>query len=105
MNGICAEGEDGQDNFCICHTGDSFLQTRKKPRENSTSFFSISGWKGEACDQCVPYWDCPNKAADACNLPNECFCAPGTEDPEGLCQNEFLNQSGGTVADGAKKKK
>ena len=25
VNGVCAEGEDGGDNFCICHTGNSIF--------------------------------------------------------------------------------
>ena len=52
-------------NFCICETG----------------------WSNDLCDQCVPYWECPNKdESTACIKPNECLCPDGTEDPKGLCQ-------------------
>merc|ERR1711862_962978 len=37
-----------------------------------------TGWKSKACDECVPYWNCPNQGKDACNLPNECLCHNGS---------------------------
>ena len=52
-------------NFCICETG----------------------WKNDLCDQCVPYWECPNTdESTACKKPNECLCPRGVEDPKDLCQ-------------------
>ena len=67
-NGECVEGPEDQDNFCICETG----------------------WKGDDCKQCVPYWECPNQGEDACNVPNECLCGETVDDPNGLCNNTDL---------------
>ena len=36
-HGKCVEGKGA--NFCLCNTG----------------------WKGETCDDCCPYWNCPEK--------------------------------------------
>ena len=48
------------------------------------------GWKGEKCDMCVPYWNCPNNITDpndlqgiaenglACEVPNQCWCKIGS---------------------------
>ena len=43
------------------------------------------GWRGEACDECRPYCDCPNQKVNACMFPNECHCEVNTNDPKGLC--------------------
>ena len=55
------------------------------------------GWKGSACNECVPYWECPNQSIDACNLPNECHC-DGSNDSKGLCFHEDLAKSNITAA-------
>ena len=57
------------ENFCICETG----------------------WSGEACDRCVPYWDCPETVEESCVNPNECICTtPNLNDPKELCQNPMI---------------
>ena len=67
VNGKCVEADP--DNCCICETG----------------------WQGEKCDQCVPYWDCPERGNSACVRPNECICnTPSINDPKGLCGNANL---------------
>ena len=33
-----------------------------------------TGWSGADCNQCIPYWACPEKGPENCNLPNECIC-------------------------------
>ena len=45
------------------------------------------GWRGEACDECRPYCDCPNQKVNACMFPNECHCEVNNyiTDPKGLC--------------------
>ena len=50
------------------------------------------GWKGERCDECRPYWICPNQDKDACHEPNECFCHGTIIDPLGLCNNTLINK-------------
>ena len=71
VHGFCAEGPDpATDNFCICSTG----------------------WKGAACDQCMPYWGCPEDGT--CNNPNECICSDATNP---LCSHAALNP---TIANG-----
>ena len=47
------------------------------------------GWQGEACNACVPYWECPYKGDGACEKPNECRCPTGTRDPDDLCESFF----------------
>ena len=65
VHGFCAEGPDpATDNFCICSTG----------------------WKEAACDQCMPYWGCPEDGT--CNNPNECICSDATNP---LCSHAALN--------------
>ena len=34
---------------------------------------------GENCNQCRPYWNCPNQEDNACNEPNECICYPSNK--------------------------
>jgi len=63
VHGTCMIGINGTDNFCLCEMG----------------------WKSEACNSCVPYWQCPNQEKNACLLPNECHCPEDTQDPKGLC--------------------
>ena len=60
----------------------------------------------EKCDQCVPYWDCPNKnVVDsndlnglACMDPNQCWCKQGggaiSGDKSEICNNEDINGPG-----------
>ena len=68
-HGTCNSHSGG--NYCICETG----------------------WSGAGCDQCVPYWDCPEKGALSCTHPNECICTtPGISDPKGLCGMEALKR-------------
>ena len=70
-HGFChANNIDGVSNFCVCQ----------------------SGWRGDQCEQCRPYWNCPNQSANACRLPNECFCFGGENDSQGLCNNTILIQ-------------
>ena len=68
---MCTLGENGEDNFCICETG----------------------WQSAGCDSCIPYWQCPNQEEGACNLPNECICPDGTEDPKILCDHHLLRKT------------
>ena len=37
---------------CICHTG----------------------WSGSDCNQCIPYWACPEQGPNSCIEPNDCIC-------------------------------
>ena len=69
-HGQCVINEE-EGNFCICETG----------------------WTNPGCDQCKPYWECPNQEADACLLPNECHCPNDEIDPKGLCYNDHLTKS------------
>ena len=41
VHGTCMVGLNGTDNFCLCEMG----------------------WKSEACNSCVPYWQCPNQVS------------------------------------------
>ena len=72
LHGTCSNLNIHQNNSCICE----------------------EGWKGESCDACVPYWNCPNQGQDACLFPNECHCSPGQNDTKGLCFHEDLDKSG-----------
>ena len=70
-----------------------------RPRPNLNNYQENSciceeGWKGDSCDICVPYWNCPNQGQDACLFPNECHCSPGQNDTKGLCFHEDLDKSG-----------
>ena len=47
-----------------------------------------TGWEGESCDECVPYWFCP--ASGTCNEPNQCICGSGVAD-NGYCNREIIN--------------
>merc|ERR1719431_835434 len=58
-----------QDNFCVCE----------------------NGWKSDACNQCVPYWNCPNQGNDACVKPNECICPDGVDDQ--TCKLNSMNKT------------
>ena len=63
-HGHCVEGKT--ENFCLCNTG----------------------WQGDSCDDCCPYWNCPEtNGTIACLLPNECRCSDTTKasDTTGLC--------------------
>ena len=58
--------------------------------KNGTHFCRCNlGWQKEACDACVPYWDCPYKGEGACEKSNECRCPNDTSDPDGLCESFF----------------
>ena len=75
-HGTCVQHPSGGENFCVCETG----------------------WQGDSCDRCVPYWECPQpntrSGIPACVNPNDCICTtPGLADPKGLCGHEEL---GGT---------
>ena len=72
LHGTCSNLNNYQENSCICE----------------------EGWKGDSCDICVPYWNCPNQGQDACLFPNECHCFPGQNDTKGLCFHEDLDKSG-----------
>ena len=61
---------------------------------HNNSCICEEGWKGDSCDICVPYWNCPNQGQDACLFPNECHCSPGQNDTKGLCFHEDLDKSG-----------
>ena len=62
-----------------------------------------AGWQGEKCDQCVPYWNCPNQNVDnfdspdglSCILPNQCWCKAGgaavDHEEAHLCNSEAIN--------------
>ena len=68
VHGKCVANDP--ENCCICETG----------------------WSGEACDRCVPYWDCPETVEESCVNPNECICTtPNLNDPKELCQNPKIN--------------
>ena len=41
---------------------------------------------GENCNQCRPYWNCPNQEDNACNEPNECICYQGSN------KNQFCSK-------------
>ena len=43
---------------------------------------------GENCDQCRPYWNCPNQEDNACNEPNECICNPSNKNQ--FCSKKHL---------------
>ena len=66
-HGTCKASE-GVENICMCQ----------------------NGWQGKSCDQCIPYWECPNQQEDACVLPSQCICNDNTVDPKGLCHNEAV---------------
>ena len=51
------------------------------------------GWRGESCNQCHPYCQCPNQNSNACIYPNECHCESDSVDPKGLCFHKELNKS------------
>ena len=51
------------------------------------------GWRGESCNQCHPYCQCPNQNSNACIFPNECHCESDSVDPKGLCFHKDLNKS------------
>ena len=72
LHGTCSNINNYIENLCICE----------------------EGWKGDSCDICVPYWNCPNQGQDACLFPNECHCSPGQNDTNGLCFHEDLDKSG-----------
>jgi len=73
-NGHCVEGKSDKFphvHFCLCNTG----------------------WKGDTCSDCCPYWNCPEKDLSvACKLPNECRCSDATKknDTTGLCGQAML---------------
>ena len=69
-HGSCSKNNDGN-SFCICE----------------------EGWKGESCENCVPYWNCPNQKADACLIPNECRCDSDQKDTLDLCFHKDLPSS------------
>ena len=69
-HGICLKNNAGK-SVCICE----------------------EGWKGESCDTCIPYWNCPNQGADSCLIPNECQCNSGQNDTTGLCFHKDLPSS------------
>ena len=67
-NGRCVEGNP---NFCLCHTG----------------------WQGDSCDECCPYWECPEtNHTIACIVPNECRCSTEVADNDktGLCNHPTM---------------
>merc|ERR1739848_108472 len=70
QNGECAGPEE-----CVCFSG------------------CETGWQGDSCDRCVPYWECPqpDNGIPACINPNDCICTTsGLSDPKGLCGHSEL---------------
>ena len=74
----------------------------KHPTNSSENFcICESGWQGESCDHCKPFWKCPQPFNvtqgfssgnfPSCVNPNECICATqGLSDPNGLCGHPEL---------------
>lgn len=98
----CKNGKCGtHPNTCECEdkwTGhlcdepvcDPVCVNGKCMEKNGTHFCRCNlGWQKEACDACVPYWDCPYKGEGACEKSNECRCPNDTSDPDGLCESFF----------------
>ena len=48
-----------------------------------------TGWKGEACNECIPHWDCPETGVGACTNPNECICKKRYQDNH-ACERQDL---------------
>merc|ERR1711962_354520 len=66
-HGTCVHIDDTVGNICVCE----------------------EGWEGQSCNQCIPYWECPNKGKNSCRSPGECHCPEGTKDEKNLCSELF----------------
>ena len=51
-----------------------------------------TGWSGPDCNQCIPYWNCPEKGPENCNAPNDCICFSTFDNF--LCNETIVNVRG-----------
>ena len=103
VNGIC----NGHPHTCECLTGweghfcnmpvcspkcgqHGVCDTLISNGTNVNYCLCENGWRGDSCEKCRPYWNCPNQDDTACINPNQCFCNGIVSDPNGLCGNFFL---------------
>ena len=78
--------------YSICFSREECVHGKCVANNPENCCICETGWSGEACDRCVPYWDCPELVEEACVNPNECICTtPNLNDPKGLCQHPKIN--------------
>ena len=85
--------EDGHHNFCICENGwkgEKNIKIINFVFKNVKKCINIL--LGENCNQCRPYWNCPNQEDNACNEPNECICYQGSNTNQFCSKKHSLAQ-------------